>query len=121
VQSFFGDGGVALHTRSAKYGRLRRGQLVQVPPLLVRRLKQHFCRLPRHGVEAVLGCNGWLWLQPLSPAEAARDHADAEADAVRDAAAAARPEEAPDEWERHAASAGAVGARPGPLTAFVRL
>jgi exosome complex RNA-binding protein Rrp4 len=63
VQSFFGDGGVALHTRSAKYGRLSRGQLVCVPPVLIKRLKQHFCSLPAHGVDLVLGCNGWVWVQ----------------------------------------------------------
>jgi exosome complex component RRP4 len=63
VQSFFGDGGVALHTRSAKYGRLGRGQLVCVPPVLIKRLKQHFCSLPAHNVDLVLGCNGWVWVQ----------------------------------------------------------
>ena len=34
VQSFYADGAVALHTRSLKYGRLDRGQLVRVPPML---------------------------------------------------------------------------------------
>ena len=45
VQSFYADGAVALHTRSLKYGRLSRGQLVRVPPTLVKRVKQHFHRL----------------------------------------------------------------------------
>jgi exosome complex RNA-binding protein Rrp4 len=63
VQSFFNDGGVALHTRSAKYGRLSRGQLVVVPPVLIKRLKQHFCHLAAHRVDIVLGCNGWVWVQ----------------------------------------------------------
>ena len=63
VQSFFSDGGVALHTRSAKYGRLSRGQLVCVPPVLIKRLKQHFCTLAAHKVDVVLGCNGWVWVQ----------------------------------------------------------
>ena len=67
VQSFFSDGGVALHTRSAKYGRLSRGQLVCVPPVLIKRLKQHFCHLAGHNVDVVLGCNGWVWVQARMP------------------------------------------------------
>jgi hypothetical protein len=66
VQSFFSDGGVALHTRSAKYGRLSRGLLVCVQPVLIKRLKQHFFSLPAHHVDVVLGCNGWVWVQARS-------------------------------------------------------
>ena len=42
VQSVGGDGGVALHTRSTKYGALVGGLLVVVPPGLVKRQKAHF-------------------------------------------------------------------------------
>ena len=52
-----------MHTRSAKYGRLSRGQLVCVPPVLIKRLKQHFSTLAAHHVDVVLGCNGWVWVQ----------------------------------------------------------
>jgi exosome complex component RRP4 len=98
VQSFFADGGAALHTRSAKYCRLARGQLLCVPPSLVRRMKQHFCSLPELGVDLVVGCNGWLWLRAAAaPAQAAEQGA-----AAQQAAAAARPEEAPDAWEADA-------------------
>ena len=56
-----------MHTRSAKYGRLSRGQLVCVPPVLIKRLKQHFCTLAAHNVDVVLGCNGWVWVQARLP------------------------------------------------------
>jgi len=126
VQSFFSDGGVALHTRSAKYGRLSRGQLVCVPPVLIKRLKQHFCTLAAHQVDIVLGCNGWVWVQARqlqhsskriaieahacsqearaqqSDARLAAEHPDADAAAVAASAAAARPEDAPDAWDAEA-------------------
>ena len=128
VQSFFSDGGVALHTRSAKYGRLSRGQLVCVPPVLIKRLKQHFCTLAAHHVDVVLGSNGWVWVQARQPCAplahapkltpllvaslqdararqkdaGAVEFADADAAAVAAAAAAARPEDAPDAWDAEA-------------------
>jgi len=61
VQAFFADGAMSLHTRSLKYGKLRNGQLVSVPPVLVRRLKSHFCSLPS-GVDLILGLNGYIWI-----------------------------------------------------------
>lgn len=61
VQAFFSDGAMSLHTRSLKYGKLRNGQLVIVPPILVRRLKSHFISLPC-GVDLILGLNGYIWL-----------------------------------------------------------
>jgi len=61
VQAFFGDGSMSLHTRSLKYGKLRSGQLVAVPPILVRRLKSHFYSLPC-GVDLILGLNGYIWV-----------------------------------------------------------
>ena len=101
MQSFFSDGGVALHTRSAKYGRLGRGQLVCVPPALIRRLKQHFCALPAHGVELILGCNGWVWVQAQRPAGPTDG-------AAVPAAGDARPDEAPGAWDEDEALATAV-------------
>ena len=59
VQSFYADGAVALHTRSLKYGRLSRGQLVRVPPTLVKRVKQHFHRLDPAGAEAQTSKCSW--------------------------------------------------------------
>jgi len=61
VQAFFADGAMSLHTRSLKYGKLRNGQLVSVPPVLIRRLKSHFCSLPS-GVDLILGLNGYIWI-----------------------------------------------------------
>ncbi|KAG2067760.1 hypothetical protein BDR04DRAFT_1080190 [Suillus decipiens] len=61
VQAFFSDGAMSLHTRSLKYGKLRNGQLVTVPPILVRRLKSHFISLPC-GVNLILGLNGYIWV-----------------------------------------------------------
>ncbi|EJD07661.1 uncharacterized protein FOMMEDRAFT_137897 [Fomitiporia mediterranea MF3/22] len=61
VQAFFADGSMSLHTRSLKYGKLRNGQLVVVPPILIRRLKSHFISLPC-GVDLILGLNGYVWV-----------------------------------------------------------
>ncbi|KAG6332512.1 hypothetical protein ID866_6574 [Astraeus odoratus] len=61
VQAFFSDGAMSLHTRSLKYGKLRNGQLVVVPSVLVRRLKSHFIALPC-GVDLILGLNGYIWV-----------------------------------------------------------
>ncbi|KAK7687787.1 hypothetical protein QCA50_009006 [Cerrena zonata] len=61
VQAFFADGAMSLHTRSLKYGKLRNGQLVTVPPALIRRLKSHFLALPC-GVDLILGLNGYIWV-----------------------------------------------------------
>ena len=67
VQSLFQDGAVVLHTRSRKYGKLEAGQLAQVPPTLVRRLKQHFVPLADLGLYLVLGCNGFVWVGTCAP------------------------------------------------------
>ncbi|KAH6888361.1 exosome complex exonuclease rrp4 [Coprinopsis sp. MPI-PUGE-AT-0042] len=61
VQAFFADGAMSLHTRSLKYGKLRNGQLVMVPSVLVRRLKSHFLTLPCN-VDIILGLNGYIWV-----------------------------------------------------------
>lgn len=61
VQAFFSDGTMSLHTRSLRYGKLRNGQLVVVPTVLIRRLKSHFVTLPC-GVDLILGLNGYIWI-----------------------------------------------------------
>ncbi|KAH9946041.1 exosome complex exonuclease rrp4 [Epithele typhae] len=61
VQAFFADGAMSLHTRSLRYGKLRNGQLVTIPPILIRRLKSHFVSLPC-GVDLILGLNGYIWV-----------------------------------------------------------
>ncbi len=66
VQAFFQDGAMSLHTRSLKYGKLRNGLLLQLPPRLVRRLKSHFYHIPPpcgpSGVDVILGLNGYVWV-----------------------------------------------------------
>ena len=78
AQAFFADGAMSLHTRSLTYGKvpvlcylsmlkilivvqLRNGQLICVPPILIRRLKSHFVSLPC-GVDLILGLNGYIWV-----------------------------------------------------------
>lgn len=97
-----------------------------MPPVLIKRLKQHFCTLAAHQVDIVLGCNGWVWVQARqlqhsskriaieahacsqearaqqSDARLAAEHPDADAAAVAASAAAARPEDAPDAWDAEA-------------------
>jgi hypothetical protein len=40
IQNIGSDGQISLHTRSLKYGKLENGQLIVVPPSLVKRLPQ---------------------------------------------------------------------------------
>lgn len=61
VQELWSDGGVALHTRSLRYGKLRGGQFVSVQAALVKRAKKHFHKL-RCGVHIILGNNGYIFL-----------------------------------------------------------
>ena len=61
VHSVFSDGSLSLHARSAKYGRLGNGVLIRAPPVLVKRLRQHFAPL-ECGVDAIFGTNGWIFL-----------------------------------------------------------
>ncbi|CAG8523324.1 15188_t:CDS:2 [Acaulospora colombiana] len=61
VQAFFSDGAMSLHTRSLRYGKLRNGQFVTVPAILIKRLKSHFCALTC-GVDVILGVNGYIWV-----------------------------------------------------------
>ncbi|XP_030949967.1 exosome complex component RRP4 homolog [Quercus lobata] len=67
--------GLHLQARSQKYGKLERGQLLTVPPYLVRRRKQHFHHLEQYGVDLILGCNGFIWVG---------EHVEAKDDMVED-------------------------------------
>lgn len=42
--------------------QLNRGQLLTVPPYLVKRQKQHFHHLEEFGIDLILGCNGFIWV-----------------------------------------------------------
>ncbi|GAX77838.1 hypothetical protein CEUSTIGMA_g5280.t1 [Chlamydomonas eustigma] len=68
VQQVMSEGGVALHTRSSKYGKLVAGHLLTIPASLVKRQKQHFVSMQTLGVDIILGCNGLIWVSPTSPA-----------------------------------------------------
>ncbi|XP_044180679.1 exosome complex component RRP4-like [Acropora millepora] len=68
VQSLYSDGSLSLHTRSLKYGKLREGTLVQVPPSLIKRCKTHFLNFPC-GATVILGNNGYVWICPLEEEE----------------------------------------------------
>lgn len=75
VQTLFQDGSVGLHTRSLRYGKLRNGVLVAVPPVLVRRHKSHFLTLAQlqgGAVDVVLGLNGLLWVAKHIPFDVAK-------------------------------------------------
>ncbi|KAH8928942.1 hypothetical protein BT69DRAFT_1276723 [Atractiella rhizophila] len=63
VQAFFGDGVMSLHTRSLKYGKLRNGRMLSLPPQLIPRLPSHFITLPKPiDVDLILGLNGYAWV-----------------------------------------------------------
>jgi exosome complex component RRP4 len=66
VQKLMGDGAISLHTRNLKYGKLEGGQFLRVPSSLIKRCKQHFHTL-ECGVDAILGNNGYVWLEPTPP------------------------------------------------------
>jgi exosome complex component RRP4 len=68
-----------LPTRTQR-SQLRNGQLVAVPPALVRRLKSHFLSLSC-GVDVILGLNGYIWVSKHVPqsAQAGEEGFDAEA------------------------------------------
>jgi exosome complex component RRP4 len=61
VQQLFSDGAASLHTRSLKYGKLRNGMFVSIPPMLVVRSKAHMYSLG-DGVHCILGTNGYVWV-----------------------------------------------------------
>ncbi|KDP21515.1 hypothetical protein JCGZ_21986 [Jatropha curcas] len=62
VRNFQNDGSLQLQARSQKYGKLEKGQLLTVPPYLVKRQKQHFHHLVQYDVDLILGCNGFIWV-----------------------------------------------------------
>ncbi|XP_065861200.1 exosome complex component RRP4 homolog [Euphorbia lathyris] len=62
VRNFQNDGSLQLQARSQKYGKLEKGQLLTVPPYLVKRQKQHFHHLVEYDVDLILGCNGFIWV-----------------------------------------------------------
>ena len=66
VQKVYEDGALHLHTKSKKYGKLTEGQLLMVPPTLVKRQKQHFHTLQCGGcsVSVILATNGLIWIAP---------------------------------------------------------
>ncbi|CAK0745730.1 hypothetical protein CVIRNUC_001640 [Coccomyxa viridis] len=72
VQSLHADGSIALHTRSAKYGKLAGGDSVSIPAALVKRQKHHFSSLQTLGLTMILGCNGLVWFQPMHEGETER-------------------------------------------------
>ncbi|CAG8662967.1 11697_t:CDS:2 [Acaulospora morrowiae] len=61
VQGTFQDGSSSLHTRNLKYGKLRNGSFLAVPPALIQRSKTHFHTLSC-GVDVTLGLNGYVWV-----------------------------------------------------------
>ncbi|GAA5983414.1 hypothetical protein JCM11641_007841 [Rhodosporidiobolus odoratus] len=73
VQAFFGDGAMSLHTRSLKYGKLKNGQLVSLPPSLISRQKSHFHTLPSLGVDLIIGLNGFVWVSKTVKRETRAD------------------------------------------------
>jgi exosome complex component RRP4 len=87
VQAVTGDGTAQLHTRSARYGKLVQGTLVEVPAALVRRCKSHFFAC-EFGVSFIFGTNGFVWVYPsaidaaAAPATTTAPLADATADAL---------------------------------------
>lgn len=82
VHTFFSDGGMSLHARSAQYGRLQNGCAVTVPPFLIQRLAAHFVALPC-GVDIVVGMNGVVWVAESVPDEELEAAAAAEEAAAR--------------------------------------
>lgn len=62
VRGFQHDGCLHLQARSQKYGKLKRGQLLTIPPYLVKKRKQHFHYLDQFGIDLILGCNGFVWV-----------------------------------------------------------
>ncbi|KAG8389384.1 hypothetical protein BUALT_Bualt02G0223600 [Buddleja alternifolia] len=62
VRGFQHDGCLHLQARSQKYGKLKKGQLLTIPPYLVKKRKQHFHYLDEYGIDVILGCNGFVWV-----------------------------------------------------------
>jgi len=62
IQSLKNDGGVYLHTRNLKYGKLINGMFVKVQNCLVKRTSTHFISFSELGVDIILGNNGYVWI-----------------------------------------------------------
>ena len=57
------SGSLMLHTRSARYGKLENGVVIQVPAKLIPRRKTHYTTICEHKFQILLGCNGMIWMQ----------------------------------------------------------
>ena len=66
IQNVTPDGTISLHTRSLKYGKLENGVFYQVPSVLIKRLAQHYVKLP-YGLDIILGKNGCVWITRSVP------------------------------------------------------
>eukprot|EP00878_Enallax_costatus_P028397 GHUV01030672.1.p1 GENE.GHUV01030672.1~~GHUV01030672.1.p1 ORF type:complete len:341 (+),score=80.58 GHUV01030672.1:584-1606(+) len=64
VQGKSHDGGIQLHTRSSKFGKLGGGQLVAIHAKLVKKQRFHFTTLKGLDVDLIAGLNGLLWVSP---------------------------------------------------------
>lgn len=57
------DGSLSLHTRSFRYSKLENGTLVQVPPALIPRRKNHYMSMINSTLDVLWGTNGNIWIQ----------------------------------------------------------
>lgn len=57
------DGTLSLHTRSFRYSKLENGTLIQVPPSLIPRRKNHYMTMINSTLDVLWGTNGNIWIQ----------------------------------------------------------
>lgn len=57
------DGSLSLHTRSFRYTKLENGTLIQVPPSLIPRRKNHYITMINGTLDVLWGTNGKIWIQ----------------------------------------------------------
>lgn len=57
------DGSLSLHTRSFRYSKLENGSLIQVPPSLIPRRKNHYMTMINDRLDVLWGTNGNIWIQ----------------------------------------------------------
>lgn len=57
------DGSLMLHTRSFRYSKLENGCLIQVPPSLIPRRKNHYMSMIDNTLDVLWGTNGNIWIQ----------------------------------------------------------
>jgi exosome complex component RRP4 len=57
------DGSLSLHTRSFRYSKLENGSLIQVPPSLIPRRKNHYMTMINDSLDVLWGTNGSIWIQ----------------------------------------------------------